>query len=179
MAFSINPPQDGDQGESQLRGLFVRAVSKAYLYCLYCFLPVMPLLAGIVFGKRRFVTQYRQTFLRCVVHVRALAEGPALHYFTEVAGKIAQVPGQMQGSCVQCGNCCMEHRCVFLEPMGERKFGCGIYNSYWRRFSNCGSFPMSQHDIDRYACPSYYVDEEAPIRFHRTSAACIAPSTCS
>lgn len=154
-------------------------VSKIYLYSLYCFLPVMPLLASIVFWKRKYVAQYAQTLKKCVVHVRAMSEGPALHYFSEVAGQIKQVPTDIQGSCVQCGNCCMNHRCVFLEALGDNQFGCGIYGSYWRRFSNCGSFPLSQHDIDRYACPSYYVVNEKPIHFYRTPAPCTAPSTCS
>jgi hypothetical protein len=161
-----------------LRGFVGRVVSKFYLFSLYCFLPVMPLLASIVFGRRRFVSQYGQTFKKCLIHVRAMAEGPALHYFSEVAGRVAQVPGEMQGECVQCGNCCMDRRCLFLEPMGEGKFGCGIYESPWRRFSNCGSFPLSQHDIDRYACPSYFLIEEKLIHFHKT-VACTAPSTCS
>ena len=162
-----------------MRGLFAIVVSKVYLYSLYCFLPVMPMLASIVFWNRKFVAQYAQTFRRSVVHVRALGEGPALHYFNEVAGQSPQVPVQIQGSCVQCGNCCMEHRCVFLEPLADKKFGCGIYDSFWRRFSNCGSFPLSQHDIDRYSCPSYHVVKEIPIHFQKNPAACTAPFTCS
>ena len=162
-----------------LRGLFAGVVSKAYLYSLYCFLPVMPLLASIVFWRRKYVAQYAQTLKKCVIHVQAMGEGPALHYFSEVAGQVRQVPPDIQGSCVQCGNCCMDHRCVFLEALGNNQFGCGIYGSYWRRFSNCGSFPLSQHDIDRYSCPSYYVVDEKPIHFYRAPAACTAPSTCS
>jgi hypothetical protein len=162
-----------------LRGLSARVLSRVYLLSLYCLLPVMPLLASIVFWKRHYVVQYAQSFKRCVIHVRAMGEGPALHYFNFVAGQAAQIPDQIQGSCIQCGNCCMEQRCAFLEPLGDHKFGCGIYNSPWRRFSNCGSFPMNQYDIDRYACPSYHVVEEQPIHLHKTRAPCLAPSTCS
>lgn len=162
-----------------MRGLFASVVSKVYLHSLYCSLPVMPLLAGIVFWRRKYIAQYAQTFKRCVIHVRALGEGPVFHYFSEVAGQVKQVPSDIQGSCAQCGNCCMEHRCVFLESLGDSKYGCGIYESPWRRFSNCGSFPLSQHDIDRYSCPSYYVGQERSIHFHKPPAACIAPSICS
>lgn len=154
-------------------------MSKVYLYSLYCSLPVLPLLASIVFWRRKYIAQYTQTVKKCLIHVRALSEGPALHYFSEVAGKVKQVPIDIQGSCAQCGNCCMEHRCVFLEPLGDNMYGCGIYDSVWRRLSNCGSFPLSQHDIDRYSCPSYYVSQEKPIHFYKSPTACIAPSTCS
>jgi len=153
-----------------LRVIFGSVLSKLYVISLLCFLPIMPLLASLVFWRRRFVIQYVHTLKRCVIHVRALAEGPALHYFSEVAGQASGVPGEIRGTCTQCGNCCMNHRCLFLEPLGENKFGCAIYDSPWRRFSNCGSFPLNQHDIDRYACPSYFVAHDKPINCHRTSA---------
>lgn len=56
----------------------------------------------------------------------------------------------------------MERRCAFLEQVDKERYQCGIYSSVWRRFSNCSSYPLSQHDIDRYACPGYYsVSERA------------------
>lgn len=154
-----------------MRAFFARVASQLFLALLYFFLPILPLLAGLVFWRRKYVAQYLRTLRKCVVHMRAMGEGPALHYFSEVAGRIKEVPIQIHGSCVQCGNCCMEHRCMFLEQMDDDKYGCGIYDSLWRRFSNCGSFPLSQHDIDRYDCPSYYVGREVPIQFHKPLAA--------
>lgn len=52
-----------------------------------------------------------------------------------------------------------------LQDEGNR-FACGIYSSGWRKYSNCGSFPLSQHDLDRYACPSYHVVPEQKIQFY-------------
>jgi hypothetical protein len=146
-----------------LRRFIAVWVSRVYIAGLFLFLPAMPLMMSLVFWRRDFASSYLQTLKRCLIHVKALREGPALHYFTEVAGRVPKVPAKIQGHCVQCGNCCMEHRCVFLVPMGENKFGCGIYDSHWRKFSNCGSFPLSQYDIDRYACPSYFVGKTIPI----------------
>jgi hypothetical protein len=140
-------------------------VSRAYLGAMTLALPLMPLLAGLVFLRLRYVVNYSDTFKKCVAHVRALAEGPANHYFRDVAGLVKEVPTEIHGSCVQCGNCCMNHRCMFLEPAGDGKFNCGIYDSVWRNFSNCGSFPINRTDIERYQCPSYFVAGEAPIRF--------------
>jgi hypothetical protein len=86
-----------------------------------------------------------------------LREGPAQHYFEDVMGRASAVPAEIAGSCVQCGNCCMDKRCVFLEPIDDGRYQCGIYHSPFRRLSNCGSFPLNAHDISRYACPSYHV----------------------
>jgi hypothetical protein len=140
-------------------------VSCVYLLLLYLFLPVMPLLASMVFVRLKYVAQYQTTLKKCVIHIRALGEGPARHYFSEVAGLSNQVPEEISGSCIQCGNCCMERRCLFIEPNGDNIYNCGIYHSIWRRFSNCGSFPLNRHDIERYACPSYYLGTEQPIVF--------------
>ena len=148
------------------RDAMARAVSRVYLTALYLALPVMPLLASILFMKLKYVRHYATTLRKCTVHVAALAEGPANHYFRDVAGLVKTIPNDIEGSCVQCGNCCMERRCMFLEPIDDgNKFNCGIYGSVWRRFSNCGSFPINRHDIERYDCPSYFVKGEAPLHF--------------
>ncbi|MEI8171643.1 MAG: hypothetical protein WCG50_18365, partial [Rhodoferax sp.] len=35
--------------------------------------------------------------------------------------------------------------------------------------SSCGSFPLNQWDIERYACPSYTVSAVIPIRLYTVS----------
>ncbi len=152
---------------------------------LYLLLPLLPLLAAILFLRWSFVRHYAHTLRRMRVHLAAMHEGPLLHYFSDVVGRARQIPDEIHGSCVQCGNCCMQRRCAFLEPVADNKYQCGIYHSFWRRFSNCGSFPLNQHDIERYACPSYYavpkrasesppISEQGlqpvPIRFVRNAA---------
>jgi hypothetical protein len=161
--------------EDCMRGCFAYAGSILLLALLLVLLPVLPLLAGLTFWRRRYAMQYAQTLRKCIVHMRAISEGPALHYFNDVAGRVNAVPVQIQGHCVQCGRCCMEHRCMFLEQLDTDKFGCGIYGSRWRRFSNCGSFPLSQHDIDRYDCPSYYVVSEVPVVFYKPKLNSVLP----
>jgi hypothetical protein len=64
----------------------------------------------------------------------------------------------------------MNHRCAFLVARGEGIFQCGIYTSFWRRFSNCSAFPVNAHDIERYACPSYFVVRAEPVRVIETPA---------
>ena len=124
----------------------------------------MPLLASLLFARSKYVREYRNTLNRLRVHIAALGEGPAQHYFHDVMGRGSNVPQEIHGECVQCGNCCMDRRCVFLEAADAGKYQCGIYHSPFRKLSNCGSFPLNQWDIDRYACPSYTASAVIPIQ---------------
>ena len=119
--------------------------------------PMLPFVAALAFWQKHFFINYFQTLKKIWRHMQAVREGPALHYFADVMGRASQVPEVMGGSCVQCGNCCMNKRCMFLQPIADDKFQCGIYSSPLRRFSNCGSFPLNAYDIERYQCPSYFV----------------------
>lgn len=119
--------------------------------------PLLPLVAALAFWQKHFLLNYFQTLKKIWHHLQAMCEGPAIHYFADVMGRASQVPEVMGGSCVQCGNCCMNKRCMFLQPIEDGKFQCGIYSSPLRRFSNCGSFPLNAYDIERYECPSYFV----------------------
>jgi len=149
---------------------FVAAfAARVYIAGMYLFFPFMPLFASVVFLRSKYVRNYGRTLKQLRVHIEALREGPVQHYFGDVIGKGSEVPVEVHGECVQCGNCCMDRRCMFLEQTSATTYQCGIYHSPFRRMSNCGSFPLNQHDIERYACPSYYVVEAkpVPVRFVR------------
>ncbi len=139
-----------------MRKIMAWCAARLCIAMLYLLLPLMPLLASVFFMRWRYVRHYGVNLRKARVHLAALRQGPLQHYFNAVAGRAWQIPDEIHGSCVQCGNCCMEKQCFFLEPVSDNKYQCGIYHSHWRRFSNCGSFPLNQHDIERYACPSYY-----------------------
>ena len=141
-------------------------IAQLYLIGLYITLPIMPILATIFFLRSKFVADYANTLKKVLVHIAALKEGPAHHYFQDVMGRVSRPPATIQGACVQCGNCCMDRRCMFLEQLDDSKYVCGIYHSPFRRLSNCGSFPLDQRDIDRYACPSYTVSAAIPIQLY-------------
>ena len=123
----------------------------------YILMPILPLVMGIIFLKPRFIWQYPKTFVKLNTYIKALREGPILHYFNDVVSIKAEIPATIEGTCIKCGNCCLDRRCVFLEQTSEVEFECGIYHSPLRRFSNCNSFPLDARDIERYACPSYSV----------------------
>jgi hypothetical protein len=100
-----------------LRKIVAPAIVQLYLLSLYLTLPLMPLLASILFMRGKYVLEYRATLRKVRIHIAALKEGPAQHYFHDVMGRGSDVPQEIHGECVQCGNCCMERRCVFLEPI--------------------------------------------------------------
>jgi hypothetical protein len=134
-------------------------LASAYIGALRLMLPVAPMCASLVFGRLQYLRDYAGFVRKLRIHIDALREGPARHYFEDVFGRAKAVPADITGSCVQCGNCCMDKRCVFLEALADGRYQCGIYNSPLRRLSNCGSFPLNAKDIARYACPSYQVIE--------------------
>jgi hypothetical protein len=123
--------------------------------------PLSPLFLFVLFGQKKFILEYKNTVKKMRIHLTAIGDGPVKHYFEDVFLRKKNIPVQIQGSCVQCGNCCLNKQCVFLEPVAEGKFQCGIYSSPWRRFSNCNSYPLHAEDIARYNCPSFSV---APVR---------------
>ncbi|MDB5978465.1 MAG: hypothetical protein JWR07_5225 [Nevskia sp.] len=148
-----------------LKRYLVRAGTLALIGGMYLLLPLSPLLASVVFFRRKYVVHYRHTLKKMLIHIQALSEGPVHHYLQDVVGRQTSVPAEIRGSCTQCGNCCLDKRCVFLEKTPDDKYLCGIYHSPLRRFSNCGSFPLSAHDIERYDCPGYEVVREVPIHW--------------
>lgn len=149
---------------SSFKNYLLRALALAFIGSLYLLLPLLPLLASVVYGRSKYVMEYPRTLKKMLVHLQALSEGPVLHYLQDVAGRQSSIPAEIRGACTQCGNCCLDKRCVFLEQTADEKYICGIYHSPLRRYSNCGSFPLSAHDIERYACPGYTVVHEAVVQ---------------
>ena len=140
-----------------------RWVAKLLGLVAWMFIPVSPVFLFLLFWKKTFLLDYAHTVKKMRIHVDAISNGPLEHYFADVFLRKKNIPVQIEGTCVQCGNCCLEKKCMFLEPLPENKFQCGIYSSVWRRFSNCNSYPLHADDIARYNCPSFTV---APIRLH-------------
>lgn len=150
-----------------MRMILARAAASFYLLAMYLLLPLLPLLASLIFFKWKFSIEYWKTLSKAWVHLTALRQGPTVHFFHDILGRVRKVPENIHGECIQCGNCCMNHKCMFLEQIETHRFQCGIYHSPFRRLSNCGSFPLNRYDIERYACPSYFVQplQPQPIRW--------------
>jgi len=57
-------------------------------------------------------------------------------------------------SCTDCGLCCRKIKC----PLQEEETGrCTAYDSFFWRYFNCGRYPSSQAEIDRYECPKWLI----------------------
>jgi hypothetical protein len=98
------------------------------------------------------------------IHHIALSQGPVRRYFESFFAVRLNEASQISGACTQCGSCCLNQQCFFLEAIPEEKFQCGIYNSPFRKLSNCGAFPISGEDIERYECPGYVLNPKTVIK---------------
>jgi len=143
----------------------VALVARAFTTGCLLLTPLMPGIVALLLWDRRFVKDYRVHRAKFKVHFKALSKGPVEHYLSDVFLRFKQVPVTVYGECVQCGNCCLNRQCAFLEALEGGKFQCGIYGRYLRRFSNCGSFPLHAHDIERYQCPSYFAEGDPRVRW--------------
>ena len=57
-------------------------------------------------------------------------------------------------SCAECSQCCRKIKC----PLVKESTGyCMSYNSFYWRYFNCGRYPTTQTEIDRYGCPKWVV----------------------
>lgn len=124
---------------------------------LICILPVLPLILALVFWKKAYCLNYMESLKKLKVHVRAICDGPLEHYFQNILFMSETEVEPIHGHCSQCGNCCLNRQCFFLEQVEKDRYICGIYHSPLRRFSNCSSFPINGNDIERYQCPTYSV----------------------
>jgi hypothetical protein len=154
-----------------IKKYLLNVLAWSFIGALYLLLPLLPLLASLAYQRSKYVLQYPLTLKKMLIHIKALSEGPVHHYLQDVAGQQTEIPADIRGACTQCGNCCLDKRCVFLEETTDGKFQCGVYHSPLRRYSNCGSFPLSAHDIERYDCPGYVVTKEQPIQWFQPAVA--------
>ena len=138
-------------------------MAAAVCFILQCMTPILPLIAALVFWKKEYLLNYMHSLKKIKAHVQAICKGPLQHYFQNILFLNQKEIEPINGYCSQCGNCCLNRQCFFLEQSEPDKYICGIYNSPLRRFSNCGSFPINSHDIERYQCPTYRVIRLVPV----------------
>ena len=142
----------------------VKYLSYFILWIVARLIWVMPLVMAIIFLKPKFVTNYKASLRKLRIHHYALSKGPVKRYIESLFKTRLNQRNQITGSCTQCGNCCLNQQCFFLEPIEDGKFQCGVYNSLFRKFSNCGAFPISNEDIQRYECPGYVLQANPVIK---------------
>lgn len=57
-------------------------------------------------------------------------------------------------SCGGCSRCCRKIKCPLVTEADQ----CMSYNSFYWRYFNCGRFPSTQREIDRYQCPKWLMN---------------------
>ncbi len=62
-------------------------------------------------------------------------------------------------SCGDCIRCCAKIDCPVVDP--EKHICTGFDSPYWRYF-NCGRFPITQRQLDYYACPKWELRPPKP-----------------
>jgi hypothetical protein len=147
-----------------LKNYLIRLATRALLLLAKYSLPVLPFFFGLIFLKAKYIIHYRETLAKLKIHHKALSQGPVQRYFESFFAIRLNETNQISGACTQCGSCCLNQQCFFLEPIADEKFQCGIYNSPFRKLSNCGAFPISGEDIDRYECPGYILNHKSVIK---------------
>jgi hypothetical protein len=147
-----------------LKNTFIQVPAKALLLLAKVALPFLPLIFGFIFLKPKYILNYRETIQKLRIHHKALSQGPVQRYFESFFAVRLNESSQISGACTQCGSCCLNQQCFFLEPISEDKFQCGIYTSPFRKLSNCGAFPISGEDIERYECPGYVLNPRTVIK---------------
>jgi hypothetical protein len=145
----------------------VKYFSKAFFFMASLLTPVMPLFLFVLFWDKKIILHYADSLRKIRIHLEELSKGPVKHYLEDVFLREKNIPVQIQGSCTQCGNCCLNKQCFFLKEVENNQFQCGIYDSFWRRFSNCNSYPLHAKDIERYACPGFSVIHITPVTISR------------
>ena len=147
-----------------LKNSFIRIPTEALLLLAKFSIPVLPIFFSLIFLKPKYLLNYRETLQKLKIHHKALSQGPVQRYFESFFEIRLNESSQISGACTQCGSCCLNQQCFFLEPLPEEKFQCGIYNSPFRKLSNCGAFPISGEDIERYECPGYVLSPKTVIK---------------
>lgn len=136
--------------------------SKLIFFIASLLTPVLPFFLFLLFWDKKIILNYADSLRKIQIHLEELSKGPVTHFLEDVFLREKNIPVEIKGACTQCGNCCLNKQCFFLKAAEDDKLQCGIYSSFWRRFSNCNSYPLHVQDIERYACPGFSVIHITP-----------------
>jgi hypothetical protein len=152
------------RGPSLVHAVLSRGVEAVVVVVLgWLALPLLPFAASAIARDWSYLRHYPRTLVRIAAHIAGTWRSDAvsrawLLRFDPGAAKPAGT--RVVGQCTHCGNCCLHKRCVFLEFDADGRSFCRIYGGkVWRQLP-CGAYPVSQLDIDLYACPSFHTVPE-------------------
>ena len=135
-------------------------------------MPLWPLMLTVMTGQLKHTKRYFTTIRKGFTHYDALLKNRAVQRYFSEGAKVpkAAVAENMGGFCNRCGQCCLERRCMFLEKQNDSEYLCGIYGTWLRENTYCGTYPINQVDLDLYNCPTYFVIKPDSITTKSASA---------
>ena len=140
----------GCVGSSMLTGVGFYLLAPYFSYCLFrslCFWRHLPLSLRLIRYTYRLAFMALRGDLVLSFPISAPpAPGPDLSI---VRPRDTWSDGE---NCGHCEICCRLLGCPLLDGSTE---GCTAYGSFFWRYFNCGRYPTSQEDIDRYRCPKW------------------------
>jgi hypothetical protein len=80
--FAVKPRFRQFERIETVRMFVARCVTATYICVLYTVLPMLPVVATLVFHNWFFILKYRHTLRKALVHFLALRRGPVPHFFT-------------------------------------------------------------------------------------------------
>jgi hypothetical protein len=161
MRRSVDEPE-----RSRLHGVLSHVVEAALVAFGWLVLPVLPVAAGAIARDWTYLRRYPNSVARIASHIAATWRSDAISraWVMRFDPAIKQAGPSIVGSCTHCGNCCLHKRCVFLGMDRDERSFCRIYGGRVWRLLPCGAYPLTQADIDLYACPSFRALPEPPGR---------------
>jgi hypothetical protein len=125
-------------------------------------LPLAPLTCAILSGRAQYLWQFRSTLVKSARGAVALLDSHVVSRNLQRKLRTSKQHNErMEGSCTHCGQCCINHHCVFLNWDDHGASRCGIYGNWFWSLTSCGSYPLDSESIAVYSCPSF---KAIPIR---------------
>lgn len=119
-------------------------------------LPIGPIVASAIARDPSYLRAYWRTIVKGIAHLRGQVESRAFSRYVMYSHRERPKSRKIVGSCTNCGRCCLNKKCIFLDWTEAGESRCRIYGSaFWNGLA-CGRYPEDQFDIDLYECPSFY-----------------------
>ena len=152
-----------------------------FLFIAIC-CPFVPLFSYFLSGNIDYIKRYFTTTIDSMSYLDGLIESKCFIRFAKRRFQKEEKTYQIAGYCNNCGNCCINKKCIFLRSDDSLKFYCSIYHSKLRKLFNCAEYPINEEELVFYNCPTYYVVSNPHIdafrkRFLKETAVSIGDST--
>lgn len=141
---------------------YYKLLSTIIIIGLILFLPIIPILVYVLTQNSIHLRRYHQSMFLSIKHIFALIRNKSIIFFLKRKLKSDTQKYKIGGYCNNCGNCCLDKVCIFLEKKNN-KYLCAIYDSPFRKAFNCFNYPMNKNEINFYQCPTYFVINERKI----------------